>query len=187
MEKPRAFVSFDYDHDEILRRFLVAQARNERSPFEMADWSVKEHLTGDWKEKVRQRIRRVDRVLVICGEHTDKATGVSAEVLIAREEGKPVHFVRGKTGKACKLPKAALPGDRMMSWTWENLRKSLMSAPRLPQTLVRVHRSLIDRMRRLVDAPRVSSPTLRAPRRRPPALKKSPASAPKIIVMRRRL
>ena len=128
MAGPRAFVSFDYDHDEMLRKFLVGQAHNERSPFEMADWSVKQHLTGDWKEQVRDRIRRVDKVLVICGEHTDKAAGVSAEVRIAREESKPVYFIRGKRDKICKLPQAARPGDRMIPWTWPNLR-TVLAAP----------------------------------------------------------
>ena len=121
MAGPRVFTSFDYDHDEDLRLLLVGQARNPRTPFTLADWSVKAPMTGDWKEKVRSRIRSVDLVLVPCGEHTDKATGVSAEVRIAREEGKPVHFIRGRSDKTCKLPKAALPEDRMVPWTWENL------------------------------------------------------------------
>jgi hypothetical protein len=35
---------------------------------------------------VHKRIKAVDVVAVICGECTDKATGVSAEVEIAQEE-----------------------------------------------------------------------------------------------------
>src|SRR2546428_9378784 len=42
-------------------------------------------MTGDWKEKVRGRIRRADLVVVICGEYTHTATGVAAELSIARE------------------------------------------------------------------------------------------------------
>jgi DNA-binding CsgD family transcriptional regulator len=70
MAKTRVFTSFDFDHDEDLRNLLVGQAKNPDSPFELADWSVKEHMTGDWKAKVRERIRKVDQVIVICGEHT---------------------------------------------------------------------------------------------------------------------
>ena len=47
MSKIRVFTSFDYDHDEDLRTLLVGQAKNPDSPFEMADWSVKEPMTGD--------------------------------------------------------------------------------------------------------------------------------------------
>ena len=86
MAKARVFTSFDFDHDEDLRNLLVGQSRHSDSPFEMADWSVKEVMSGDWKEKVRRRIRSVDQVVVICGTHTDEASGVSAELAIAQEE-----------------------------------------------------------------------------------------------------
>ena len=121
MAVPRVFPSFDFDHDEELKNALVGQARMENAPFEFADWSLKESVSGDWEEEARKRIRRSDMLCAICGEHTDTAAGVSAEVRIAREEGKPVHFIRGYSDKTCKLPKAALPEDRMVPWTWENL------------------------------------------------------------------
>ena len=53
MAKVRAFISFDYDNDQGIKELLVGQSKNSDTPFEIADWSVKEHLTGDWKEKVR--------------------------------------------------------------------------------------------------------------------------------------
>jgi len=55
MAKARVFTSFDFDHDEDLRNLLVGQAKLSDSPFELADWSVKEPMTGDWREKVRRR------------------------------------------------------------------------------------------------------------------------------------
>jgi hypothetical protein len=48
MANARVFTSFDFDHDEDLRYLLVGQAKNPDSPFELGDWSVKEHMTGDW-------------------------------------------------------------------------------------------------------------------------------------------
>ena len=60
MIKKRAFISFDFDHDEDLRNLLVGQAKHPASPFEIKDRSLKEPLTGDWKEKVRQRMDNVD-------------------------------------------------------------------------------------------------------------------------------
>ena len=61
-QKTRLFISFDFDHDEDLRNALVGQAKMDDSPFNIADWSLKESLSGDWKEKVRERIKRVDQV-----------------------------------------------------------------------------------------------------------------------------
>jgi hypothetical protein len=60
----RIFTSFDYDHDESLRNLLVGQSRHGDSPFEICDWSVKEQFTGDWKKKVRDRIRNCEPLKV---------------------------------------------------------------------------------------------------------------------------
>jgi len=69
----RVFTAFDYDHDEFLRTALVGQSRLEDSPFEICDYSVKEPFTGDWKKKVRERIKKCGQMIVICGEHTHEA------------------------------------------------------------------------------------------------------------------
>lgn len=122
MAKKRVFTSFDFDHDEDLRNLLVGQSKNPDSPFEMADWSVKEPMTGDWKEKVRTRIRQCDLVIVICGEHTDTASGVSAELSIAQEEDIQYFLLWGRSDKTCKKPKSAKSTDKIYKWTWDNLK-----------------------------------------------------------------
>lgn len=38
MAKTKVFISFDYDHDETLKEFLVGQSKLPDSPFELADW-----------------------------------------------------------------------------------------------------------------------------------------------------
>lgn len=120
--KVRAFISFDYDHDLDLKNLLVGQARNPDSPFEIADWSIKDS-SPDWKEKARERIRRSDQVIVICGEHTDTAAGVSTEIRIAREEKKPYFLLYGRSNAKCRKPTAALASDKMYKWTWPNLKR----------------------------------------------------------------
>ena len=128
MTKKRVFTGFDYDHDEDLRNLLVGQSQKSDSPFDLADWSVKEPMTGDWKEKVRTRIRRVDQVLIMCGEHTDTASGVSAELSIAQEEKKPYFLLRGRSNKTCKKPKSAKSTDKLYTWTWDNLKQLIGGA-----------------------------------------------------------
>lgn len=122
MAKKRAFISFDYDHDETLKTFLIGQSKNNDSPFDLADWSIKEHINGNWKEKARSRIKAVDVVIVICGEHTSTATGVSAELSIAQQEEVPYFLLAGYKDKKCKKPTAALPNDKLYNWTWDNLK-----------------------------------------------------------------
>jgi hypothetical protein len=128
MAKSRVFISFDAEHDQDLRVLLVGQAKHSDTPFELADWSVKQELTGDWKAKVQEKIRKVDQVVVICGEYTDSATGVSTEIEIARAEKKPYFLLKGRSDKSCKKPKAAKDADKVYSWTWENLKKLIGGA-----------------------------------------------------------
>jgi len=120
--KKRVFISFDYDHDQDLKNALVAQSRLDDSPFDLTDWSVKEPLTGDWKEKVRKRIRAVDIVCVMCGKYTDTATGVSTEVSITQEEAIPYFLLWGRTEETCVKPKSAKASDKIYKWTWDNLK-----------------------------------------------------------------
>jgi hypothetical protein len=99
----------------------VRQSRLEESPFEFADASVKDHLTGDWREKVKERISRADRVAVICGLHTDTATGVAAEVTIAQGLNKPYFLLAGYKDKTNQKPATSLAADKMCKWTWDNI------------------------------------------------------------------
>ena len=118
----RAFISFDFDHDEDLRNLLAGQSKHPDSPFEVKDRSLKEPLTGDWKEKVRRRMDNVDLVIVICGEYTHIATGVAAELRIARDAKKPYFLLWGRSGKTCTKPGSALGSDKIYEWTWANLK-----------------------------------------------------------------
>ena len=102
---------------------MVAQARNLESPFSITDWSVRHRIDENWRREVRDRIRRADLTIVICGEHTHDAPGVAAEITIAREEGKPYFLLRGRRRKTCTKPRMALSTDEMHSWTWESLRR----------------------------------------------------------------
>ena len=122
MSKTKVLISFDYDNDSDLKNFLVGQAKNEGAPFEIADWSVKEHLTGDWKEKVRSKMRRIDQVAVICGEQTHTAVGVAEEVKIAQEESVPYFLLKGRSTKVCTKPTSAKSTDKIYKWTWDNLK-----------------------------------------------------------------
>ncbi len=124
MAKKRVFISFDFDHDADLKNLLVGQSKNPDSPFELADFSVKEAISGDWKAKVRTRIKGCDLMIVICGEKTDKATGVSAELRIAQEDDIkiPYFLLWGRSNKTCVKPTAAKSGDKIYRWTWDNLK-----------------------------------------------------------------
>lgn len=120
--KKRVFISFDYDHDEDVKMLLAGQAKLPDSPFDFTDASVKEHLTGDWKDKVRRRMDNIDVVIVLCGEHTHTASGVAAELTIAQERGKSYFLLAAYHNKTPTKPTSARSTDKVYNWTWENLK-----------------------------------------------------------------
>ncbi len=122
MAKKRVFISFDYDHDADLKTLLVGQAKNMDSPFEITDMSIKETISENWKANARRRIKGCDVVIVICGEKTNTATGVSAELKIAQEENISYFLLKGRANKVCVKPLQAKPGDKIYNWTWDNLK-----------------------------------------------------------------
>jgi hypothetical protein len=123
----RVFISFDYDNDLDLKNLLVGQARKPDSPFEIADYSIKD-ASWDWQSKARQRIRQVGQVIVLCGHSTHTAEGVGIELGIAQEEGKPYFLLAGRSTRRCSRPTTAKASDKMYNWTWDNLKRLIDGA-----------------------------------------------------------
>ena len=120
--KKKAFISFDFDHDEDAKILLTEQARLPDSPFEITDASVRESQTGDWGDKVRRRMDDIDVVIVLCGEHAYLAKGVAAELTIAQEKNKPYFLLTAYAHRTCTRPTSAMASDKVYEWTWDNLK-----------------------------------------------------------------
>ena len=90
------------------------------SPFEIADWSIKE-ASSSWQSEARDRTRRTQQVIVICGEQTHRSKGVGIEVGIAKAEGRPYFLLEGRPDKTCRRPPGA-ESDTIYEWTWDNLK-----------------------------------------------------------------
>ena len=124
MAKTKAFVSFDYDNDRVLRDFIIGQAKLDDSPFEVQDYSLKESAPEkEWEARARAAISRCDKFVVMLGPKTIDAPGVLKEVAIAQELDKPRFQVIGyKEGTS----DWAVPGaGRTYAWSWENLKNLL--------------------------------------------------------------
>ncbi len=125
-KRQNIFVSFDYDHDSRLKDGLIGQSRYPNSPFTVADFSMKEAAAqSKWKQEAEKRIDLCSVVVVMCGQHTDRAAGVSEEIRIARKLGKPYFLLAGYSNRKCVKPKAAKSSDKMYNWTWDNLEQLL--------------------------------------------------------------
>ena len=64
----------------------------------------------------------IDVVIVLCGQSTHAASGVAAELAIAREKGKPYFLLAAYSDKNCTKPTTAQPQDKVYNWTWDNLK-----------------------------------------------------------------
>jgi len=124
MAKKKVFISCDFDNDKTLKDFIIGQAKNADSPFEVSDFSLKEAAPErKWLKRAHRAISRSDVFIVMLGPKTNKAPGVLKEVKIANELGTTKFQIIGyKEGsKAWRVPDAG----RVYSWNWENLKKLL--------------------------------------------------------------
>ena len=124
MARKRVFISFDFDHDKDIRGSFVSQAKDQDSPCHIKDGSLKEPVNEKWKKwkkEARELICKADLIIVICGEHTHDAAGVTAEVTIAQKEKKPYFLLKGRRRKTCKKPESARSSDKIYKWKWKHL------------------------------------------------------------------
>ena len=117
----RVFISFAIE-DQWAARNLSGQAKNERSPFEFVDMSVKQPWDEAWKTQCRTRIRGCDGMIAMVSTKTANADGALWEIRCAKAEGVPIIGMYTTTdNRPYSLP-ADLAGVRVVDWTWPNIK-----------------------------------------------------------------
>ena len=123
MADPRAFVSFDFDHNETEKNLFVGQAKKDSpTPFTIEDWSSKSSLPqAQWERRIKEKINRSNMVIVLVGKTMASATGVAKEIAMAKEQNVPVFGVYvGGAGGTSNLP-AGLARNRTIAWKWASI------------------------------------------------------------------
>lgn len=122
----RIFISFAIE-DVRHRDFLVGQAKNSRTPFELIDMSVKEPWSESWKTSCRTKIKGCDGMIALVSKNTANAFGALFEVRCAKEEKVPVRGIYATIdGRPGTLP-SEFAGVRVMDWTWDNVKSFIDS------------------------------------------------------------
>jgi hypothetical protein len=120
MPDPRAFVSFDFDHDLTLKNLFAGQAKKDSpTPFTVQDWSSKSILPqATWQEEVAKKIAATNMCIVLVGRSISSAGGVSKEIAMAVTANVPVFgvYIDG-AGTTSTLPNG-LPRNRTIAWDW---------------------------------------------------------------------
>lgn len=122
--KKRIFISFAIE-DEWARTYLVGQARNENSPFEFVDMSVKKPWDEAWRTQCRTRIRGCDGVIALVSKNTGNASGQLWEINCAKEEAILILGIYTTTDDRPKTLPKELDGVRVVAWTWANIKNFL--------------------------------------------------------------
>ena len=125
--KNRIFISFAIE-DSWARDFLVGHARNEDSPFEFVDMSVKEPWDKDWKVRCRTKIKGCDGVIAMLSKKTMRAEGALWEMKCANEEGIPMIGVHIDSDDKGPIP-ASLIGKKVIEWTWDGIADFIDALP----------------------------------------------------------
>ena len=124
MAKTKVFVSFVFNNDKTIKEFIIGQAKNPDSPFEVSDHSLKEEAPErEWLDRARRAIARVDVFIIMLGPETQGARGVRKELKIAIEKEKRKFQIIGYPDGSEDW---AVPGGgRVYRWNWDNLKKLL--------------------------------------------------------------
>lgn len=116
----RIFISFAIE-GETLRDFLKGQAKNNSSPFEFVDMSVKEPWDSKWKTNCRVRIKSCDGMISIITKNTKHADGQIWEMKCAKEENIPVIGMYGYSDHAGSFVPSECGYIQVINWTWGNI------------------------------------------------------------------
>src|SRR6266849_4676656 len=122
MANPRAFISFDFDHNVAEKNLIIGQSKHSKTPFNIEDWSSKEALPQNrWEKLIRDKINRCHMIIVLVGKHMATATGVAKEIKMAQELNVPVFGVYvGGANSSSTLP-IGLSKSRTVRWSWDEI------------------------------------------------------------------
>ncbi len=120
MADPRAFISFDFDHNETEKNLFVGQAKNSKTPFSIQYWSAKSAMPqSKWEVEVKEKINKCNMVIVLVGKTMASATGVAKEIKMAKEQNVPVFGVYVDGANSSRNLPDGLQRNRTIKWEWD--------------------------------------------------------------------
>ncbi len=122
MADPRAFISFDFDHNETEKTLFFGQSKNSKTPFSIQDWSAKSSMPqSEWEKIVKEKINKTNMLIVLVGKTMASATGVAKEIKMAKDQNIPIFGVYvGGADTSSNLPDG-LARNRTIKWVWDDV------------------------------------------------------------------
>jgi hypothetical protein len=126
MADPRAFISFDADHDMNEKNLFAGQAKNSRTPFNLQDGSSKEPLPQNvWEKRIEEKIASCDLMIVLVGRSMSSASGVAKEIIFARRNNVPFFGVYVDSANMYSNLPAGLERNRVIGWDWGSIASAI--------------------------------------------------------------
>ena len=126
MADPRAFISFDFDHNEKEKNLFAGQSKNSKTPFNIEDWSSKSSLPqSQWEKLIKDKINKCNILIVLVGKTMASAAGVAKEIKFAKDSDVPVFGLYvGGADTDSKLPDG-LARSRTIPWEWDKIASKI--------------------------------------------------------------
>ena len=122
MSNPRAFISFDFDHNERNKNYFIGQCKNSRTPFSISDWSAKTAMAqGEWEQIVEDKMKKTNMCIVLVGRHMKSAIGVNKEIAMAKKNNVPVFGVYVDEANTSSTLPEGLPRNKTVAWKWDKI------------------------------------------------------------------
>jgi len=123
MAEPRAFLSFDFDHNELSRNLFAGQAKKDSpTPFTLEDWSSKSTLPEtEWEKFISAKVSNSHMLIVLVGKSMGTAFGVVAEIAMAKAKNVPAFGVYVDGANSASTLPTGLSRNRVIAWNWTNI------------------------------------------------------------------
>lgn len=126
MSTPRAFISFDFDHNEKQKLYFIGQSKNSRTPFSVQDWSAKSAMPqSQWEQIVEDKIKKCNMVIVLVGQNMSSAVGVRKEVEMAIRNNVPIFGVYVDSANYLSNLPIGLARSRVVNWQWDKIAEKI--------------------------------------------------------------
>ena len=126
MPDPRAFISFDFDHNETEKNLFVGQSKNSKTPFSIQDWSAKSSMPqSQWEIIVKDKINKCNMLIVLVGNTMASATGVAKEIKMAKDQNIPVFGVYVDDANSSSNLPDGLNRNRTINWEWDAIANAV--------------------------------------------------------------
>lgn len=127
MANPRAFLSFDFDHDSTSKILFAGQAVSDSpTTFTLEDWSSKASLPeAEWEKVIAAKVASCHLMIVLVGKNMASAYGVAAEIAMAKDKNVPIIGVYVNGADSSSTLPAGLQRNRTMVWNWQSIGSAI--------------------------------------------------------------